>query len=194
MLFDQEEIILWDTEFAFWIGYMPRNFDIEKKQFTEIIQMGAVRVNTRSYDVTDELILHVKPTVNPVLSDHIIKLTGITQTDADNGCDFIDALEKFIHFKGKLHSYSYKYDYAILAGNILLKGIDIPEPWRPALSAMQFFDIRDIFFAHDIPAYKYSSGSIGTHFGLEAKNKHDALCDTKAVVAALKALNDSLRQ
>ena len=91
MLVDQAEIILWDTEFTSWEGCIPANFDPEKNQFIEIIQLGAIRVSTTDYEILDELMILIKPVVNPQLSDYITKLTGITQEEVDTGLDLMDS-------------------------------------------------------------------------------------------------------
>lgn len=49
----------------------------------EIIEIGAVLVNTKSSDIVDEYKSIVRPTIHPVVSQFCRDLTGITQSELD---------------------------------------------------------------------------------------------------------------
>ena len=59
-------------------------------EFTELVQIGAVRVNAETFAVEAEMDVLVRPRLNPLLSDYFTGLTGITNQDiAARGLDFV---------------------------------------------------------------------------------------------------------
>lgn len=75
-----------------------------KKRQNEIIEIGAVKVNS-SNNIVSEFNIFVKPFLNPILSEFCTTLTGITQDQVDNGVDFNTAYHKFIWWCGDLDGY-----------------------------------------------------------------------------------------
>ncbi|VDK44983.1 unnamed protein product [Anisakis simplex] len=61
----------------------------------EIIEFPAVLVDVRNRRVVDTFRSHVRPTLNPILSEFCTKLTGITQEMVDNALPFTDVLVSF---------------------------------------------------------------------------------------------------
>jgi len=70
--------------------------------FSEIIEIGAVVLNTSTFTIIDEFQTCIKPTVFPILSDFCKNLTTITQEEADNGLSISQAI-KDIHSFSKKH-------------------------------------------------------------------------------------------
>lgn len=69
--------------------------------FSEIIEIGAVVLNTSTLTVIDEFQTFIKPTVFPNLSDFCKKLTTITQEEADNGISISQAIRDIELFSKK---------------------------------------------------------------------------------------------
>ncbi|MFB6100790.1 MAG: exonuclease domain-containing protein [Candidatus Nanohalobium sp.] len=74
-MFEESTIVLWDTEFTSWPGCNEHGWDNEKGEYMEIIQIGAVKVETESMEEIDRFNRFVKPQINPELSDYIKNLT-----------------------------------------------------------------------------------------------------------------------
>ncbi|PCI32082.1 MAG: exonuclease [Elusimicrobia bacterium] len=66
----------------------------------EIIEIGAVRIDSKTKEPLDDFSIFVHPTEEPTLSDFCKKLTSITQPDIDNALLFPDAFEKFLEWVG----------------------------------------------------------------------------------------------
>ena len=66
----------------------------------EIIEIGAVKLESASFNIIDEFQSFVKPINNPVLSDFCIKLTSITQQQIDTAKNFNEVFPNFINWIG----------------------------------------------------------------------------------------------
>ena len=86
---DQSNILIIDLEATCdKDGLIPRH-DIE------IIEIGAVigAISSTDFVALDDLQIYVKPMINPGLTTFCTELTGIQQTDVDNGVALHEAFE-----------------------------------------------------------------------------------------------------
>jgi inhibitor of KinA sporulation pathway (predicted exonuclease) len=75
------DFVLADLEYTSWDGAMARDWG-GPGEFREIVQIGAVKVTRAGgWHEVDALMVLVRPTLNPVLSDYFTNLTGITDAD-----------------------------------------------------------------------------------------------------------------
>ena len=74
-------IVIFDLELTAWPGSVQRNWS-GPGEYAEIIQIGAVRLDDEMCEI-GALDLAVKPRLNPILSDYIVGLTGLTQERVD---------------------------------------------------------------------------------------------------------------
>ena len=120
--FIPDNFILLDTEYTSWEGSQQRRWSL-KGEHRELIQVSALKIKKHNNNLIiiskfNELI---KPTINPILSNYIIKLTGITQSSIDSkGLDFDTFLNKFYNFSNDYIIYSYGNDYSIIQENLIL--------------------------------------------------------------------------
>src|SRR5581483_5945183 len=139
------EIILFDTEFTSWEGTWERDWS-GPGEHREIVQIGAIRVDTQHWRELGTMLLFVKPKINPELSAYFTNLTGITQTVIDeNGIPFPAAIETFAAWCAETPLYSWGSDWAVLNENCELLEIPCPIP------ESQASDIRGIFREKNIP-------------------------------------------
>ncbi|VDM41231.1 unnamed protein product [Toxocara canis] len=61
----------------------------------EIIEFPAVLVDVRNRRIVDTFHSHVRPTINPKLSEFCSQLTGVTQEMVDNALPFVDVFDSF---------------------------------------------------------------------------------------------------
>lgn len=179
---DQKEIIIWDTEYTAWEGSRERKWN-GPNEHREIVQIGAIRIDTEKLREKEPFSLLVQPKVNPKLSDYFQNLTGITQEDvAAKGIDYPEALEKFRAWCGTHDMYSFGGDEKVLRENCELRSIAFP------LKNL-FFDMRRVFIQHGIPADRYNSGAIVEAFGEAPERRaHDALNDARSILDGLRLL------
>ncbi|XP_063231148.1 3'-5' exoribonuclease 1-like [Bacillus rossius redtenbacheri] len=115
----------------------------------EIIEFPAVLVDTEKQCVVDNFQSFCKPTLNPVLTDFCIALTGITQDQVDSAKPFPEVLADFEKWLSK-HKLGMKHKYAIVTdgpwdmGRFLYGQCEISNIPYPSL-AKKWINIRKVF-------------------------------------------------
>ncbi len=106
-----EQLIIFDTEYASWQGFLTAP-EAEKKK-AEIVQIAAVKVNLPDLSVAENLNLYIKPHFTPRLTEYFINLTGITDALLEQeGLPFPEAYRRFKQFAGRLPCYSHGWSLA----------------------------------------------------------------------------------
>ncbi|EPR11935.1 3'-5' exonuclease [Ruminiclostridium papyrosolvens] len=82
-------LIFVDFEATCW----DRN-EKNKRPHTEIIEIGAVATG-QNLEQIGKFTAIIRPVIEPVLSDYCKELTGLSQTDVENGIDFNRAIDLF---------------------------------------------------------------------------------------------------
>lgn len=174
-------IVIIDTEYTAWEGSHARGWT-GPNEHREIIQIGAIKVDTATLTETDSFMVLVKPTINPVLSDYIQNLTHISQANVDaHGISYAQALEKLATWAGELPQYCFGIDGEIMALNAKLVGVPFPFPRE------RFTDVRTIFRERGYDVQQ--SGRVLETFGLPVlPGEHDAVNDVRSILAGLQEL------
>ena len=154
-------LILWDTKYTSWEGSIQRNWSTPGEH-KEIVQVSALKIKNNK--IIEKYNVLVKPKHNPDLSNHFIKLTGITNEMVQkNGIPFKEFLRQFYKFthntEGSIPTYSYGNLYDILKENYDLHGIYNNKNWEKA-----FYDIKHLFRICGIDIDKYTSETVYKHF------------------------------
>lgn len=183
MLQLSSHIILWDTEYTSWEGAQERQWS-GPNEYKELVQIGAILFNTQTYTEENSLLLFIRPTKNPVLSDYFCNLTHITQHDIDTrGVDFQTAAHTFKEWIKEYPCYAYGKDKAVLDTNFVLNNLE------NTFDDSCFFDVRDLFNAAGIDSSRYMSSTITEAFGVVSPHRgHDALNDARTIGEGLRAL------
>lgn len=183
----EQKIIVFDTEYTAWEGSNEREERLPGHE-KEIIQIGAVQVETREFKELDSFSVLISPKKNPVLSQYIIDLTGITQKDIESQGTYLStALDAFYKWSSSYPLYSWGDDSETIEENCELIGISSP------LSRDRCFDVRDIFSSRGIATEKYMSSTIIEAFGKKkSRHSHDGLSDARSIIDALKELSKDL--
>eukprot|EP00045_Choanoeca_perplexa_P011299 m.119145 g.119145 ORF g.119145 m.119145 type:complete len:316 (-) comp15582_c0_seq10:302-1249(-) len=127
----------------------------------EIIELPAVAIERSSGDVLGEFQTHVRPTLNPKLSEYCTELTGIVQADVAEAPLFPDALQSLLAFVDQIkaqwlaqqkpgtpvprvhYASDGPWDYRdFLQFQCRISDIDYPKEWRA------WIDVRRLFYAH----------------------------------------------
>ena len=176
-------IVVFDTEFTAWEGSLERNWS-GSNEYREIVEIGAVRVDTREMSERDTFKTYVRPVKNPELSAYFTELTGISQEIVDReGVDYPTAILRFAEWCRDTPIYSWGNDGDVLRENCGLLGT--PFPFEPS----RFFDASDIFRKAGIPEEQYKSSTIIRAFVKEPiRRGHEALNDARTIMAALREL------
>lgn len=183
-LFDKKIVVIWDTEYTSWKGCNENGWDKNKNQYKELVQIGAILIDARRYEIKKEFSSFIKPQINSKLSNFFIKLTGIKQKDVDSADNPEKVIGSFLKFVKNYDCYSYGNDYTIIMENIKLNKLKIKA------NKNKYHDVRKIFDKQGIPTEKFNSSSITVAFGVKNKEKmHNALSDARSILTALKILS-----
>ncbi len=183
-MFDTPFVLL-DTEYTAWEGSRESAWS-GSGEYREMIQIGAIIVDENLRE-RSPFMCYVRPVKNPILSDFIIELTGISQEMVDvRGISLDQALKVLSVAVQGLPIYCYGRDGQFLRENCALLGIHFPfEPER-------FIDIRPYLKAplavEHIDITQYSSGELVQAFGLEGGRAHDALNDVQNLLKIIQVL------
>jgi len=180
-------VVVYDLEYTAWDGSVARNWS-GPGEHREIVQIGAVILDADDgLRETGEFETLVKPRRNPVISDYLVKLTGISaQAVLDRGIDFADALLRFRDFVGDSVTplLSYGLDDLVLRENCGLTDIDYP------FEANSTFNVNPLISRlTGIEGQLVNSGQLPEAMGFAAPGpRHQALYDARCVAEALRIL------
>ncbi len=176
-------ITVFDLEFTAWEGSMARRW-LAPGEFTEVVQIGAVKLDPQSCAELESFDVLVKPRLNPVLSDYLVRLTGVSNADiAARAIDFAEAYRRFVEFAGGGRIAAFGRDDLVFGTNLRLYGIRGAPP-LPAYTNVipwlmqQGFDLRG----------KHAC-DVGPLTGADFKGRrHNALDDARSVAAGIRKL------
>ena len=174
--------VVFDLEFTAWAGSMASRWSRDGEH-TEIVQIGAVKLDADSLGLTDEFECLVQPRVNPELSRYLTELTGITnEMLAAKAVDFITAYRAFLDFVGPSPIWAFGRDDLIIADNLKLyawEGLPIP----PYSNAVPWF------LQHGIDLRGKHACDVAEAAGAAFDGRqHDALSDARGVAAGIRAV------
>ena len=123
--------IVFDLEFTAWAGSMERRW-LRPGEFREVVQIGAVKVDTATFADVDTFDALIKPRLNPVLSSYFETLTGVTNAAvAERGVDFAEGYRSFVHFADGARLFAFGRDDLVLTDNLALYGLKNELPLPP---------------------------------------------------------------
>jgi inhibitor of KinA sporulation pathway (predicted exonuclease) len=174
--------IVFDLEFTAWDGSMRHRW-LRPGEFKEVVQIGAVKVDAMTLEVTGRFNVLVKPRINPVISAYLENLTGITNAELKaQGRDFADAYRDFLNFADGAMLSAFGRDDYVFDENERLYGLAPAQ--RP-----QFRDSRPWFAANGFETHGLHSCDIGPKLGVPFEGqKHNALADSLSVAAGMRVL------
>lgn len=184
---DGDSFVAFDTEWTAWEGSMARNWSAPG-EYCELVQIGAVKLDTATLTEIESLELIVRPRINPVLSDYFINLTGVTQDRVDaEGMDLVEAMERFAAFMGhRGWAASNGGDDDIIRQNAEL--IEVPYP----LGAATFLNLRAVFIDRTgFARHELVTSHLDRTLGFDCADDlsaHDALADARKLAGAIRHL------
>jgi len=178
------EMVVFDLEWTAWEGSHSRNWS-GPNEYREVIQIGAVQLDAANFNlltVYDRLVLPIR---NPVLSDYIMKLTGLTNAQMQiEGVSLKVALVEFAAFAGDRPLWCNGGDAAVLHDNCILQTIPCP------IATENIGNLRPLFVqATGLPASRLVSCDLPELLGIApALNRHTGAGDAIAIAQALATL------
>jgi inhibitor of KinA sporulation pathway (predicted exonuclease) len=176
-------VVVFDLEFTAWEGSVESRWT-RPGELSEVVQIGAIKLDAASLKEADSFDMLVRPRVNPVLSDYLGQLTGITnEAVANRGVDFVTAYRSFLDFVGEAKTFAHGRDDLILADNLKLYG------WGRALPLPYYSNAIPWFTAQGLDLKGKRACDVAELAGAVFEGrKHNALDDARGVAAGFIAL------
>ncbi len=176
-------VVVFDLEYTAWPGSLEQRW-LRPGEYREIVQIGAVKLDTGNFAETAAFAIFAKPRLNPYLSAYFEELTGIdNRTLAAEGVDFAQAYRAFIAFADGAPIVSFGRDDLVLANNLRLYGIADAPPLPAHINIVPWLKVQGIdsrgLHACDVARLA------GAAFG---GRRHDALDDARSVALGIAAL------
>lgn len=180
------EIVIVDTEFTAWEGSKERHWS-GPNEYIEIIQIAAIK-----FDILNEKIIgepfhqFVKPIKNPILSNYIKNLTGISQNLIDTeGTIFKEAIENFISFSTNHCIACWGHDHIVFNENCQINKLNDKYFQKNYFNLMKYLNdqFKNKFYTN--------SGNLLNILNINKKpdeNEHNALFDVYAIAFTLEYL------
>jgi inhibitor of KinA sporulation pathway (predicted exonuclease) len=175
--------IVFDLEFTAWAGSLENRW-LRPGEFKEVVQIGAIKVDANAFDEIAPFDALVRPRINPMISDYLEKLTGITNAAiAERGTDFLTAYESFVAFADGAPIIAFGRDDLVLTSNLRLYGI------AGATPLPRYVNIAPWLAANGVDPRGLHACDIAEATGAKFEGRrHDALDDARSVALGIKTL------
>lgn len=179
----ERDVVVFDLEYTAWLGSLERGWS-RADENREIVQIGAVRLAPDLAEIGCMECL-VRPTVNPVLSDYFVSLTGITNADVEvAGVDLKTALCRL----GRLAA----PDAPLLSngddGGVVTESCDLGGTESP-IATTRFVCIEEALLAALGSSVPIASSDLPAAIGAAMPGRaHTALADARAIALTLRTL------
>lgn len=190
-----KNFVIFDTEYTSWQGCAKTGWVLPQRK--EIVQIAALKVDSKTFQVVDDFVRYIIPAYNPILSEYFINLTGITNEYLRQyGVDFKTAFNEFYKFAKGLDCYSYSCpavqkpdaDGEVMRLNLEFNGMN-PTDLRFKNICFWF---EKVYAAHNLPIENQASGQIAKRLGLEKNlnqlglDEHNALYDVASILEGIR--------
>jgi inhibitor of KinA sporulation pathway (predicted exonuclease) len=174
---------VFDLEFTAWEGSQERRWSLPGER-KEVVQIGAVKLDAESLRVVDSFDMLVQPRLNPVLSEYLIALTGITNQElAERGVDFVTAYRAFLEFVGDDVIFAFGRDDLVFIENIKIYG------WQRELILPPYRNVIPWFAEHGVDLAGKHACDVAEAAGAEFEGqRHNALADAAGVARGMIAM------
>ncbi len=168
-----ESYVVFDTETS---GLSPQ-------QGHEILQIGAVKYNTRTGKTIDTRSIYIKPSPNCVIEPAALRVNGIDiEKLKQTGVSKVEAINTFIEFIGSypLFAYNAPFDMRFLKSTCEMA--NVPLPTNPVCDVLAM--VRKL----SLPTENNKLGTISEHFGFTGGDYHEAIKDCDATNFVLRKI------
>lgn len=174
-------LVVMDTEQTCWEGSLEREWG-GPGEAREVIQIGAVAVDTRDFSESGSFEVLARPVINPSLSDFCQTLTGLSNERlAAEALSFAEAFDAWETFVAGSPVAVYRADEGVMRGALALIGDPRPVP--------SYLRLRDELEAIGVPMEGINSGKIARRLGDATEIfEHDALNDARSMATGLRII------
>ncbi len=165
-----------------------RRYELDPMR-AELIEIGAVRMEDGSFQVTDEFSIMVCPEYNQRIEPYITRLTGIELEDVSGAPHFAEALKAFFDWIGnepaRIYSWS-RTDLAQLKNECTAKQVAFPDNMADWCDFQKLYpEATGIKFGRDI-SLQYAADLAGVLY--DPSEAHRALYDAQVTAQLVRTV------
>lgn len=171
------------SKYECYVVFDTETSGLSPQQGHEILQIGAVKYNTRTGETIDTKSIYIKPSPNCVIEPAALRVNGIDieklkQTGVSKG----EAINTFIEFIGSypLFAYNAPFDMRFLKSTCEMANVSLPT--NPVCDVLAM--VRKL----SLPTGNNKLGTISEHFGFRGGNYHEAIKDCDATNFVLRKI------
>ena len=171
------------SKYECYVVFDTETSGLSPQQGHEILQIGAVKYNTRTGETIDTRNIYIKPSPNCVIEPAALRVNGIDieklkQTGVSKG----EAINTFIEFIGSypLFAYNAPFDMRFLKSTCEM--VNVPLPTNPVCDVLAM--VRKL----SLPTENNKLGTISEHFGFTGGCYHEAIKDCDATNLVLRKI------
>ena len=171
------------SKYESYAVFDPETSGLSPQQGHEILQIGAVKYNTRTGETIDTRNIYIKPSPNCVIEPAALRVNGIDiEKLKQTGVSKSEAINTFIEFIGSypLFAYNAPFDMRFLKSTCEM--VNVPLPTNPVCDVLAM--VRKL----SLPTENNKLGTISEHFGFAGGCYHEAIKDCDATNFVLRKI------
>ncbi len=153
-----------------------------RRRDMEIIEIGAVMLNSSTWEIDSEFQQFIKPVRHPKLTEFCTQLTTIKQQDVDNAPNFIEVISDLKEWMSSFPNYVFcswgEYDKNQFIQDC--KYHQIPYPF-----ATEHINIKKEFSEYLETSHKFGMAQALQHLGIKLQGTHHRGIDDARNIAAI---------
>ena len=163
------------SKYEYYIVFDTETSGLSPQQGHEILQIGAVKYNTKTGEAADSLSIYIKPSSHCVIEPSALRVNGIDIEEVRRtGLSKSEAINTFVEFIGSypLFAYNAPFDMRFLKSTCEAAGIALPS--NPVCGVLAM--VRQL----SLPTENKKLATICAHFGYKEGQYHEAKRDCDA--------------
>ena len=171
------------SKYECYVVFDTETSGLSPQQGHEILQIGAVKYNTRTGETVDSRSIYIKPSPNCVIEPAALRVNGIDiEKLKQTGVSKVEAINTFIEFVGSypLFAYNAPFDMRFLKSTCEMA--NVPMPTNPVCDVLAM--VRKL----SLPTENNKLGTISEHFGFTGGSYHEAIKDCDATNFVLRKI------
>ena len=171
------------SKYECYVVFDTETSGLSPQQGHEILQIGAVKYNTRTGETVDTRSIYIKPSPNCVIEPAALRVNGIdVEKLKQTGVSKDEAINTFIDFIGTypLFAYNAPFDMRFLKSTCEM--VNVPLPTNPVC------DVLAMVKKLALPTENKKLGTISEHFGFGGGCFHEAIKDCDATNFVLRKI------
>ena len=171
------------SKYECYVVFDTETSGLSPQQGHEILQIGAVKYNTRTGEAIDKRSIYIKPSPNCVIEPAALRVNGIDiEKLKQTGLSKVEAINSFIEFIGTcpLFAYNAPFDMRFLKSTCEMVNVSLPT--NPVCDVLAM--VRKLA----LPTENKRLVTISKHFGFTGGNYHEAIKDCDATNFVLRKI------